>query len=179
MRKVILSMMVSVDGYIEAKDPNYYWHTWNEEMAAYMMGFFQTVDTFIYGRKAYEEMITYWPPLDDEFAKVMNHTPKLVFSRTLETVTWNATLVRENAAAAIRQEKAKAGKDLALFAGADLAGFFINHDLIDQYRLIVNPVLLGEGKTLFKERAKMKNVRMRETVPFKCGNVLLVYEPEH
>jgi dihydrofolate reductase len=179
MRKVILSMMVSIDGYIEATDPKYNWHNWNEEMADYMMDFFKMLDTFIYGRKAYEDMIAYWPSLDDEFAKVMNRTPKLVFSKTLETVTWNARLIKENAAEAVMKEKEKAGKDMALFAGADIADFFINNDLIDEYRLIINPVLLGGGKTLFKERSKMKDLKLRETIPFKCGNVLLIYEPKN
>jgi dihydrofolate reductase len=94
MRKVILSMMISVDCYTEAVNPEENWHNWDEEMSSYMMNFFNTVDTFIYGRKSYEDMIAYWPIRKDEFARVMNQTPKLVFSRTLDEVTWNSPLIR-------------------------------------------------------------------------------------
>jgi dihydrofolate reductase len=174
MRKVILSMMVSIDGYIESSDPNEYWHTWNEEMAAYMMDFFKTVDTFIYGRKSYEAMIAYWPPLTDEFATIMNQTPKLVFSRTLDTVTWNATLIKENGPQELQRLKRRAGKDMVLFAGADLAETLIDHNLIDEYRLIVNPIALGGGKPLFRRRL---NLALWQTQKFACGNVILYYKP--
>lgn len=179
MRKVVLSMMVSVDGYIEAKDPNFNWHNWDEEMADYMMDFFKKVDTFIYGRKAYEDMIAYWPALDDGFARVMNSTPKLVLSRALKNASWNATIINDNAAEAIIKEKAKPGKDMVLFAGADTANFFIANHLIDEYRLIINPVLLGGGKSLFKGRDEMKDLQLKETISFKCGNVILIYEPKN
>jgi dihydrofolate reductase len=174
MRKVILSMMVSIDGYMESRDPTEYWTTWDEEMAAYMMDFFSKVDTFIYGRKAYEAMIDYWPPLTDPFATIMNQTPKLIFSRTLENVTWNGTLLRDNGVEEIKKRKLQPGKDMALFAGANLAATFIEHNLIDEYRLIVNPIVLAEGKPLFGDRLQLK---LRQVKTFSCGNVILYYEP--
>lgn len=170
--------MVSVDGYIEGKDPEYYWHNWDEEMAGYMMGFFQTVDTFVYGRKSYQDMIAYWPQLDDEFARVMNSTQKLVFSRTLEKVDWNSRLLREDGVEEVKKLKNQDGKNMVLFAGANLAETFVKNDLIDEYRLIVNPVVLGSGKPLFRNIFEHFNLKLKETIPFRCGNVLLVYEPE-
>lgn len=169
--------MVSVDGFIEAKDPNYNWHNWNEEMSAYMMNFFKRVDTFIYGRKSYEDMITYWPTLQDEFAQIMNNTPKLVLSNTLTTTTWNAKLLTDPATE-IKNAKSQPGKDMVLFAGAEAANFLINNNLIDEYRLIINPILLGGGKQLFKEREALKALQLKETVSFHCGNILVVYEPK-
>jgi dihydrofolate reductase len=175
MRKVILSMMVSVDGYIEGQDPEYNWHNWDSEMAAYMMEFFKTVDTFIYGRKSYEAMIAYWPERNDEFANVMNQTKKLVFSRTLKKVIWNSTLI--NSAEEIRFLKREEGEDMVLFAGADLAETFIKMNLIDEFRLIVNPILLGSGKSLFQNIDGIYNLKLKETISFNCGNIILIYEP--
>ena len=145
-------------------------------MAVYMMDFFTTVDTFIYGRKSYEAMIAYWPDLKDEFAKVMNQKKKLVFSRTLEKVIWNSQLIKSNAVEKIQQQKKQEGKNLVLFAGADLAETFIKNNLIDEYRLIINPVLLGDGKRLFKKIDEFKKLTLKETKQFKCGNIILIYE---
>lgn len=170
-------MMVSLDGYIESRDPDEYWHLWDDEMGAYMMDFFTTVDTFIYGRKSYQAMIAYWPPLNDAFAKVMNETPKLVFSRTLQAVEWNARLIREDAVGEMRRLKAVPGKDMVLFAGADLAETFIKNDLIDELRLIINPVVLGGGKPLFRNIGGTLRFRHKRTISFHCGNCLQVYAP--
>lgn len=73
--------MVSIDGFIEASGDDIYWHVWDEQMSTYMMDFFSTVDAFLYGRKSYELMLSYWPSQTGAFADVMNATPKLIFSR--------------------------------------------------------------------------------------------------
>ena len=171
-------MLVSLDGYVESRDPNEYWHNWNEEMSGYIMDFFKTVDTFIYGRKSYEAMIAYWPPLKDGFAQIMNETPKLVFSRTLETVQWNARLIKDNVTAEIQKEKLREGKDMVLFAGPDLAETFIKNGLIDEFRLIYNPVVLGGGKPLFNNIHATMALKHKGTISFNCGNILQIYEPK-
>lgn len=168
--------MVSIDGYIESKNPKEQWHNWNEEMTDYTMEFFNTVDTFIYGRKAYEDMIAYWPSHDDPFAKIMNETPKMVFSRTLKDTIWNSTLYIELDPGEMQKEKEKPGKDMVIFAGADIIKSFRTHDLIDEYRLIVNPVVLGGGKPLFKDIEETISLKLKSTRTFDCGNVLLIYE---
>jgi dihydrofolate reductase len=177
MRKVILSMMVSLDGYMESRNPDEYWHIFDEQMVAYITELFKTVDTFIYGRKSYEAMIAYWPPLDDEFARIMNETPKLVFSRTLDHVEWNSRLIKDNVVAEMQQLKQQEGKDMVLFAGADIAETFIKNNLIDEFRLIVNPVVLGGGKPLFKNINHTMKLKHTGTTVFNCGNVLQIYEP--
>jgi dihydrofolate reductase len=141
--------MVSLDGYIEGRGDDINWHNWNEEMDRYMMEFFQTVDLFIYGRKSYELMIGYWPHQTGEFADIMNKTPKLVLSKTLKRSTWNSKLIAENAAAEVEKLKQMSGKNMVLFAGAEAASVFINNNLIDEYRLILNPVVLSSGTALF------------------------------
>lgn len=177
MRKLILSMMVSADGYTEDRDPALFWHHWDEEMDAYMMDFFDRVDTFVYGRRAYQDMIAYWPQLDDPFARVMNSMPKLVFSRTLDTATWNATLCGTDPAEEIRRRKQLPGKDMVLFAGPILAEPLIRANLVDEYRLITNPVVLGGGAPLFRHVSGPLYLHIVETKAFTCGNVLLVYRP--
>lgn len=176
MRKIIVSMMVSVDGFMEGKDPQEYWHNWDNEMSAYMMDFFTTVDLFIYGRKAYEDMIVYWPPLTDNFAAVMNKMPKLVFSKSLPSATWNSTLIREVDPHHISKLKNEAGKDMVIFAGADIVESFMKHDLIDEFRLIINPLTLGGGKPFFNGISKTTPLKFKSVRSFRCGNVLLTYE---
>lgn len=170
-------MMVSLDGYTEGKTPDYNWHNWNEEMDGYMMNFFSTVDLFVYGRRSYEEMIAYWPPLNDPFANIMNETPKLVFSRTIHKGTWNATFTDADPVARLQSEKSLPGKDIVFFAGADLASTLIQQNAIDEYRLIVNPVVLNGAKPLWKDGPDMMQLRLVDTKTFQCGNVLLVYRP--
>ena len=169
--------MVSLDGYIESRNPDEYWHNWNDEMNVYMMDFFKTVDTFIYGRISYEAMVAYWPQLTDEFAQIMNQTSKLVFSRTLKGVEWNSRLIKENAVDEIKRLKREHGKDMVLFAGADLAETFIKNDLIDEFRIIFNPVVLGGGKPLFKNINAPLRLELTATNTFNCGNILQIYKP--
>jgi dihydrofolate reductase len=174
-RKIVVSMMVSLDGYVEAPDPTEYWHNWNEEMDSYMMSYFETVDTFIYGRKSYEEMLEYWPAQSGEFADVMNLTPKLVFSRSLQSLEWNSILLDEIDPDNFRQVLQEEGKDLVIFAGPDLIRSFRTHDLIDEYRLIINPLILGGGKKLFQDVESTENLKLISSRQFDCGNILLIY----
>ena len=166
--------MMSLDGYIEGPNGDINWHVWNEEMSDYMMAFFKTVDTFIYGRKSYDLMLTYWPFETGKFADIMNRTPKIIFSKTLDKVEWNSRLIKQNVVEEIQLEKGKAGKDLVLFAGADIASTFMENGLIDEFRLIINPVVLGEGTPLFQVR-NQKELELLDSRSFACGNTLLRY----
>lgn len=168
-------MMVSVDGFIETPGEDINWHNWDEEMNAYMMSFFDTVDTFIYGRKSYELMIKYWPSETGDFADRMNETPKIIFSRNLKNVSWNSRLIKEFVREEMEEIKQQPGKDIVLFAGADIASSFIKNGLIDEYRLIVNPVALGEGTPLFKNLENHLKLNLLSSKSFKCGNILSIY----
>ena len=170
--------MMSLDGYIEGPNGDINWHVWNEEMSDYMMAFFKTVDTFIYGRKSYDLMLTYWPFETGKFADIMNRTPKIIFSKTLDKVEWNSRLIKQNVVEEIQLEKGKAGKDLVLFAGADIASTFMENGLIDEFRLIINPVVLGEGTPLFQVR-NQKELELLDSRSFACGNTLLRYRQKN
>jgi dihydrofolate reductase len=119
-----------------------------------------------------------WPERDFEFVHMMNNFPKIIFSRTMDKVGWNARLVKENIAEEILKIKQQPGKDLALFAGSDIASTFIQLGLIDEYRLIVNPVVLGCGKPLFKDIKDKLNLKLLKTQPYPSGITILYYQPD-
>lgn len=177
MRKLIVSMMVSADGFVEGENNDLYWHTWDEEMEKYMTDFIGTVDTFLYGRKSYELMLQYWPSAKGAFADLMNETPKIVFSQTLKKAEWNSRLIKDNIGQQILQLKQQPGKDMVLFAGADILSTFIQLGLVDEYRLIVNPVALGKGNPLFKNLDYQLGLKLAAVNTVACGNAILTYLP--
>jgi dihydrofolate reductase len=111
-------------------------------------------------------------------AEKMNTMPKIVFSRTLEKAEWNNTrLVKENVVEEITRLKQQPGQDLIIFGSADLTATFIQYGLIGEYRIMVNPVVLGNGKPLFKGIKDKFNLKLLKTKTFRSGNVLLYYQP--
>ncbi len=183
MRKVIVSNLVSVDGYFEGPNREIDWHNVDEEFNEYAIDFLNSVDDLLFGRVTYELMASYWPTPaaienDPIVAGKMNSLRKIVFSRTLDKVEWNNTrLVKEKIAEEVSQLKQQPGKDLAVFGSSDLALTLIQHGLIDEFRIIVNPVVLGNGKPLFKGLKDRLNLKLLKTRVFRSGNVCLYYEP--
>jgi dihydrofolate reductase len=110
-----------------------------------------------------------------EFARIWRDMPKIVYSRTLERAAWNTTVVRDVVADEVMELKARPGGDLSL-GGADVAAAFMRHDLIDEYRLYVHPVVIGRGKPLFQASDRRINLRLAETRTFGNGVVLLRYQ---
>jgi len=183
MRKVILFNMVTLDGFFEGPNGEIDWHNVDEEFNEFAVHQVNTADGLIFGRVTYELMASYWPTpaaqADDPIvAEKMNTMPKIVFSRTLNTVEWNNTrLVKGDAAEEISKIKQQPGRDLLIFGSADLASNLTNLGLIDEYRIMVNPVVLGKGNPLFKDIKEKLNLRLLRTKTFSNGNVLLYYEP--
>ena len=181
MRKLVASIMVSIDGYIEDRNRNIDWHNWNAEMDEYMIGYFRSVDTILFGRTTFQLMEKFWPTelADTEnpiIASYMNRLPKIVFSKTLDSIHWeNSTLVHEDAADFIAKMKQKPGKEMVIFGGAEIISSLSNAGLIDEYRLIVNPLILGEGKALFRSPASRLELKLKESRQFSNGNLLLHY----
>ena len=172
-------MVVSLDGFIEGPNKELDWFIDDDETFKYFHDLLDSVDAMLYGRVSYQLMADYWPAANDEFAYKMNKMPKIIFSRTLERVGWNnSRLVKENIREEISKIKQQPGKDLVLFAGADIASTFRQLDLIDEYRLLVTPVVLGHGKPLFKDVKDKFSLKLLNTKTFDCGNVLLCYQPD-
>jgi dihydrofolate reductase len=185
MRKLFLSMLVSLDGFIEGPNRELDWFEEDADFQDYCTHMLRSIDLMLFGRVAYELMLSYWPaaganpqntPQQAEWAHHMNSLPKIVFSRTLQKAEWNNTrIVRDDIANEICTLKQQPGKDIALFAGAQIASTFVDLDLIDEYRLILHPLLLGGGTPLFKGARERKKLKLLNTRTFSSGVVVLYY----
>jgi len=184
MRKIILMMSVSIDGFMEGPNRELDWHMVDDELHGHFNEQLSAMGAFLSGRVTYELMARFWPTADAdpsstvpmvEFARIWRDMPKIVFSRTLERADWNTTVVRDVVAEEVLELKAQPGGDLAL-GGADLAAAFMRHDLIDEYRLYVHPIVIGQGKPLFQPADTKINLRLAETRTFGNGVVLLRYQ---
>jgi dihydrofolate reductase len=184
MRRIVLMMSVSLDGYMEGPGGDLGWHLVDEELHDHFNEVLGAMSAFLAGRVTYELMAGYWPAADSdpdssrpeaEFAGIWRDMPKIVYSRTLDRADWNSTVVRDVVPAEVEALKAGDGGDLAL-GGANLAATFLRHDLVDELRLYVMPVLLGAGTPLFPAAEARRPMRLVETRTFGNGVVLLRHE---
>jgi dihydrofolate reductase len=176
-------MSVSLDGFIEGPNRELDWHLVDDELHGHFNEQIGAMGAFLNGRVIYELMAGFWPTADTdpastgpmvEFARIWRDMPKIVYSRTLERAGWNTTVVRDVVPEEVMGLKAQPGGDL-LLGGADLAAAFIRHDLIDEYRLYVHPVMIGLGKPLFQPSDRKINLQLAESRTFGNGVVLLRY----
>jgi dihydrofolate reductase len=187
MRKVIASTFISLDGFIVGPNEDISWVTknFNDEMGVYAGNLQSTMSAILLGRVTYHIMTNAWPSMTEETspgAERMNNVPKIIFSRTLDKVEWgkynNARLVKNNAAQEVLNLKEQPGGDMVIYGSANLIQNFIKLDLIDEFQLLVHPVVLGSGKPLFKGLEKPMNLKLLRTETFKNGVVVLYYQPE-
>jgi len=184
MRKVIFFNLISLDGYFEGPDRDINWHNVDEEFNEFAIQQTGEFGVLLFGRVTYELMASYWPTeaakRDDKIiAGLMNSLPKIVFSKTLEKADWeNTKLVKDNFVKEVQELKQQPGKDVAIFGSSDLAVTFLEHDLIDEFWIMVNPIVLGAGKPLFWGIKSRLDLRLIKTRTFKSGNILLYYEPK-
>ncbi len=177
MRKIIVSTYVSLDGVIEAPEK---WSLkfWNDEHAKYANDQLFASDALLMGRMVYEGFAASWPSRRNEFADRMNGLPKYVVSTTLEEAEWNnSTIIKENVAEEVSRLKEQPGQDILMYGSADLMHTLMEHDLIDEYRIWVHPVVLGSGKRLVKDESETKVLRLVDTTTFSSGVVILSYQP--
>lgn len=183
MRKLIMFNMISVDGFFEAPGHDINWHNTDEEFVRFAVNQLDECGGILFGRTTYEMMAEFWPSqfavdADPETAIRMNSLPKYVFSHSLEKADWNnSQLVKGDAAAAIRQLKEQPGKDLFLFGSANLGAALMKDRLIDEFRLMVNPVILGQGTPVFQGLEQPLKVKLIGTRAYTNGNVMLTYQP--
>lgn len=170
--------MVTVNGYFEGTDNDIGWHKVDDEVNEFIVEQMKSMDTILFGRKTFEVMEKFWPSkkaveADPIVAGMMGEYKKIVFSTTRDKSNWENTLfVRENAAAAITKLKSAPGKDISVFGSADLCRTLIQNNLIDEFRLMLNPVTTAGGSPFF--HAKM-DLQLLRTKVFGNGNVLLCY----
>jgi dihydrofolate reductase len=179
MRKVILWNMLSLDGFFEGPNKGQIdWFLFDDELEKYILDTQMSADTLLFGRVTYEGMAAYWPSAEGQIADFMNSVPKVVFSRTLERAGWNNTrLVKENVPEEVSQLKQQPGGDIFIFGNAGLVSSLMQHALIDEYRLGINPVILGSGTPLFKGSPDKLNLKLLEARALKSGVVILHYKP--
>ncbi len=176
MRQVILKMHVSLDGYIRPAEGNatdWIFSTYDDQLKDWEVGTLWQAGTHIMGRNLYYEMAAYWPTSTEVYAEPMNTIPKVVFSKTLEHADWQGTRIANgNLVTEIARIKQEPGKYILAHGGAAFVQSLSTLGLIDEYWLIVHPVVLSDGLPLFVEPMKLKLLR---TTAFPGGSVLLVY----
>lgn len=175
---------MTLDGYFEGKqnwDLSFHNIIWGQELEKLSIEQLQSADYLVFGRVTYEGMAAYWTnaeaeTAEKEVARLMNSIPKLVFSRTLKSAEWNnTTIISENASEEIKKIKEVDGKDIYVFGSANLSETFINDNLFDEYRIGIAPVILGNGRPLFRQGIASKNLSLVSTQPLATGGVLLKY----
>jgi dihydrofolate reductase len=183
MRKAILFMMISAKGYFEAPNHNIDWHTADEAFNDFAVAQTASAGALLFGRVTYEMMAAYWPTQqamdnDPAITQVMNRLPKVVFSRTLDRAGWdNTRLVKTDAAAEVTRLKQAPGDDIFILGSSDLAASLAAAGLIDEYRLMLSPVLLAQGTPLLQGLAADIKLKLLHTRTFANGNLLLTYQP--
>jgi len=181
MSKLILFNMMTLDGFFEGPDKGLGWHQVDAEFNQFAIEQMDNAGALIFGRITYELMASYWPTPDvikndPEVANRMNSTPKIVFSRTLERTDWtNTKLVKNIAKEEIEDIKQQSDRDIIIMGSANLAAGFREFGLIDEYRIMLNPIILGKGHSLFLPSNKRESLILSQTRPFRNGNVLLIY----
>jgi dihydrofolate reductase len=183
MRDVILYMSMSLDGFVgsERAHPGAAVPE-GAELKQWKLDHISQAGAHLMGRTTYQEMSSYWPHSDDAYAAPMNDIPKVVFSTTLSEAdaSWPVTRVaRGDLATEIDTIKAEPGADVIVWGGARFAGALAAADLIDEYRLLVQPLVLGTGRALFDRLPNARHLTLVEATPFPSGIVVHVYRPQH
>ncbi|MGH2972700.1 MAG: dihydrofolate reductase family protein [Gaiellaceae bacterium] len=176
MKKLKLAVYVSLDGVVE--DPSWTGPFWSDQLADMQAEYLYSSDALVLGRVTYEGFAAAWPGMEEstgDFGKKMNSMPKHVASRTLRDAEWNATVIEGDAGAAIAKLKEGDGGDLLLYGSGTLVDELTRHRLIDEYRLMVHPVLVGSGKKLFEKIGETVDLRLVDTTTTDTGVVVLTY----
>ncbi|GAB4526173.1 MAG: dihydrofolate reductase family protein [Anaerolineae bacterium] len=176
MRKIIVTEFMSLDGVIE--NPGWSMPYWNETISAFKAEETNTCDALLLGRVTYEGFAAAWPQSEDEGAVYMNSVQKYVVSTTLDRADWNNTqIISANVADEIKTLKAQAGKDILVYGSGKLLETLMAHDLVDSYRILLYPVVLGEGQRFFPN-GSTATLNLVRSEPVGGGVMALVYEPK-
>lgn len=181
MRKLIMWNLLTLDGYFEgARSWDLDWHNeiWGEELERFSIDQLRSADMLLFGRVTYQGMVAYWRTAQGEIADLMNSLPKVVFSRTLKAADWaNTTLITDDAVPAVLKLKQEGAGDMFVFGSGNLSSTFIRAGLFDEYRLLIAPVILGNGNPLFGRGLSRQGLRLLELKPLGAGGALLRYAP--
>ncbi|MFZ1888275.1 MAG: dihydrofolate reductase family protein [Candidatus Binataceae bacterium] len=185
MRKLVAFNQVSLDGYFSGTDGDFSWAKTDSdaEFDAFVAGNAKSGGVLIFGRVTYELMASYWPtPValknDPVVAERMNHLQKIVFSKTLAQASWNNTrLVRGALATEVRKLKSEPGEDMAILGSGSIIAQLAPEHLIDEFQIVVVPIALGGGRTIFDGVTAKLSLKLTSSRTFRNGKVLLCYQP--
>jgi dihydrofolate reductase len=186
MRKIIYWVHTSIDGHVAGPGGAFDWPQVGPELFGYSEEMNEQVGTLMYGRVVWEMMAAYWPTADADpettddhartFAPFWRQTPKVVVSRTLETAGWDARVIGKNLAEEVAELKRQPGKDILLTGGARVAASLTELGLLDDYRVVVHPIVLGGGPRLLPEPMERTSMALVDSRTFDAKTVLLRYE---
>ena len=175
MRKLKLAMYVSLDSVVE--NPAWTGPFWDEQLSELQAAYLYSSDALVLGRVTYEGFAASWPSMEEstgEFGRKMNSMPKFVASLTLDRADWNATIIPGNVGGEIESLKAQPGGDLLIYGSGTLVDELTRRGLIDEYRLMIHPVVVGAGKKLF-ETAPPTTLRLADKAVTDAGVAVLTY----
>lgn len=177
-RRVVASTYVTLDGYID-EPGKWSFPFWSQEASDFKARELFASDALLLGRITYEGFAAAWPTMEGtgEFGAKMNAMPKYVASRTLDTATWNATIIKGDVAEAVGRLKQQGGGDLLIGGSGQLIDYLSGHDLIDEYRLMVHPIVLGGGEKRLFRHAPRRTLELVDSVTFPTGVTVLTYRP--
>ena len=183
MRKILVFNSVTADGYFTDKNGDMSWaHKQDPEWTEFVADNSTPGGELLFGRITYEMMASFWPTpaAAKQFpgvAEQMNKLPKVVFSRTLDKVSWqNTRLLKGNLANEVRKLKQESGSGMVILGSGSIISQLALENVIDEYQIVVNPIILGEGRTMFEGIKDKLNLKLTNSRTFKNGNVLLCYE---
>jgi dihydrofolate reductase len=186
-RKLKLQVQMTVNGFVGRLTGELDWMTmdWDEEIKNYVNELTDSVDTILLGRKMTDGFLSYWtdivsrpvdPPYD--FAKKMVDKPKIIFTKTLNKLVWeNTSLAKGNLVEEINNLKKQPGNDIIVYGGAGFVSSLISNNLIDEYHLFINPVVIGNGMTIFQNVNNQVKMDLVKSISFECGIIMNHYKP--
>lgn len=187
MRKLKLQVQMTVDGYIAGPNSEMDWvlFNWDEAVKEYVTALTEPVDGIVLGRKLAEGFIPYWAsvaanPDDPQHSAGVKftETPKVVFTKTMDTSPWANTVLAKDLVTEITKLKQQEGRDLIAYGGATFVASLIKAGLIDDFHLFINPAAIGQGKPIFHELTGQQKLTLVKATPFACGIVVLHYQPK-